>query len=94
MFNDFDLISAKELQDRQRGLQNRDETVKKLIKRINNYLYDLSNYQNTKGYVIFQNKEEREVRIKIVSILKGKGYRIKMIEPSHYYEWGGIQISW
>ena len=94
MFNDFDLISAKELQDRQRGLQNRDETVKKLIKRINNYLYDLSNYQNTKGYVIFQNKEEREVRIKIISILKGKGYRIKMIEPSHYYEWGGIQISW
>ena len=94
MFNDFDLISAKELQDRQRGLQNRDETVKKLIKRINNYLYDLSNYQNTKGYVIFQNKEEREVRIKIVSILKGKGYRIKMIEPSHYYEWGGIQINW
>ena len=94
MFNDFDLISAKELQDRQRGLKNRDETVKKLIKRINNYLYDLSNYQNTKGYVIFQNKEEREVRIKIISILKGKGYRIKMIEPSHYYEWGGIQISW
>ena len=94
MFNDFDLISAKELQDRQRGLQDREETVKKLIKRINNYLYDLSNYQNTKGYVIFQNKEEREVRIKIISILKGKGYRIKMIEPSHYYEWGGIQISW
>ena len=94
MFNNFDLISAKELQDRQRGLQDRDETVKKLIKRINNYLYDLSNYQNTKGYVIFQNKEEREVRIKIISILKGKGYRIKMIEPSHYYEWGGIQISW
>ena len=94
MFNDFDLISAKELQDRQRGLQNKDETVEKLIKRINNYLYDLSNYQNTKGYVIFQNKEEREVRIKIISILKGKGYRIKMIEPSHYYEWGGIQISW
>ena len=94
MFNDFDLISAKELQDRQRGLQNRDKTVEKLIKRINNYLYDLSNYQNTKGYVIFQNKEEREVRIKIISILKGKGYRIKMIEPSHYYEWGGIQISW
>ena len=94
MFNDFDLISAKELQDRQRGLQSRDETVKKLIKRINNYLYDLSNYQNTKGYVIFQNKEEREVRIKIISILKGKGYRIKMIEPNHYYEWGGIQISW
>ena len=94
MFNNFDLISAKELQDRQRGLQNRDETVEKLIKRINNYLYDLSNYQNTKGYVIFQNKEEREVRIKIISILKGKGYRIKMIEPSHYYEWGGIQISW
>ena len=94
MFNDFDLISAKELQDRQRGLQNRDETVKKLIKRINNYLYDLSNYQNTKGYIIFQNKEEREVRIKIISILKGKGYCIKMIEPSHYYEWGGIQISW
>ena len=94
MFNNFDLISAKELQDRQRSLQNRDETVEKLIKRINNYLYDLSNYQNTKGYVIFQNKEEREVRIKIISILKGKGYRIKMIEPSHYYEWGGIQISW
>ena len=94
MFNNFDLISAKELQDRQRGLQNRDKTVKKLIKRINNYLYDLSNYQNTKGYIIFQNEEEREVRIKIVSILKGKGYRIKMIEPSHYYEWGGIQISW
>ena len=94
MFNDFDLISAKELQDRQRGLQNRDETVEKLIKRINNYLYGLSNYENTKGYVIFQNKEEREVRIKIISILKGKGYRIKMIEPSHYYEWGGIQISW
>ena len=94
MSNDFDLISAKELQDRQRGLQDRDETLKKLIKRINNYLYDLSNYQNTKGYVIFQNKEEREARIKIISILKGKGYRIKMIEPSHYYEWGGIQISW
>ena len=95
MFDDFDLISAKELQDRQKSLQKGDEIVKKLIKRINNYLYDLSkDYKNTKGYIIFQNREEREVRIEIISILKEKGYRIKVIEPSHYYEWGGIQISW
>ena len=95
MFNNFYLISAKELQDRQKGLQNRDEIVKKLINRINNYLYDLSkDYQNKKGYIVFQSREEREVRIKIISILKGKGYRIKIIEPSHYYEWGGLQISW
>lgn len=94
MFDDFDLISAKEMQDRQKGLQDRDEIVKKVIKRVNNYLYDLSNYQNTKGYIIFQNKDEQENRIKIMSILKGKGYRIKVIEPNHYYKWGGIQISW
>ena len=94
MFNDFDLISAKELQDRQRGLQNRDETVEKLIKRINNYLYDLSKYQNTKGFIIFQNRGEQMNRNEIISILKEKGYRIEVIEPSHYYEWGGIQISW
>lgn len=95
MFDDFDLISAKEMQDRQKGLQDRDEIVKKVIKRVNNYLYDLSkDYQNTKGYIIFQNRYEQENRIKIISILKEKGYRIKVIEPSHYYEWGGIQISW
>ena len=44
MFDDFDLISAKEMRDRQRGIQNRDEIVKKVIKRVNNYLYDLSKY--------------------------------------------------
>ena len=94
MFDDFDLISAKEMQNRQKGLQDRDEIIKKVIKRINSYLYDLSEYRNTKGYVIFQSKEEREVRIEIISILKRKGYHIEVIEPSHYYEWGGIQISW
>lgn len=95
MFDDFDLISAKEMQDRQKGLQDRDKIVKKVIKRVNNYLYDLSkDYQNTKGYIIFQNRDEQENRIKIISILKGKGYRIEVIEPNHYYKWGGIQISW
>ena len=44
--------------------------------------------------VIFQNKDERKNRKEIISILKRKGYRIEIIEPSHYYEWGGIQISW
>lgn len=94
MFDDFDLISAKEMRDRQRGIQNRDEIVKKVIKRVNNYLYDLSKYQNTKGFIIFQNRGEQINRNEIISILKEKGYRIEVIEPSHYYEWGGIQISW
>ena len=93
MFDDFDLISAKEMRDKQKGIQDK-EIVKKVIKRVNSYLYDLSEYQNTKGYIIFQNRDEQENRIKIISILKGKGYRVKIIEPSHYYEWGGIQISW
>ena len=93
MFDDFDLISAKEMRDRQKGIQDR-EIVKKVIKRVNNYLYDLSEYQNTKGYIIFQNRDEQKNRNKIISILKGKGYSIKVIEPNHYYEWGGIQISW
>lgn len=94
MFNDFDLISAKEMRDRQKSFQNRDEIVKKVIKRVNNYLYDLSKYQNTKGFIIFQNRGEQINRNEIISILKEKGYRIEVIEPSHYYEWGGIQISW
>ena len=94
MFDDFDLISAKEMRDRQKGIQNRDEIVKKVIKRVNNYLYDLSKYQNTKGYIIFQNRDEQKNRNEIISILKRKGYRIEVIEPSYYYEWGGIQISW
>ena len=94
MFNDFDLISAKEMRNRQEGLKDRDEIVKKIIKRVNNYLYDLSDHQNTKGYIIFQNSNEQKVKNKVISILKGKGYRIKIIEPSHYYEWGAIQISW
>ena len=94
MFNDFDLISAKEMRDRQKSFQNRDEIVKKVIKRVNNYLYDLSKYQNTKGFIIFQNRGEQMNRNEIISILKEKGYRIEVIEPSHYYEWGGIQISW
>ena len=93
MFDDFNLISAKEMRDRQKGIQDR-EIVKKVIKRVNNYLYDLSEYQNTKGYIIFQNRDEQKNRNKIISILKGKGYNIKVIEPNHYYEWGGIQISW
>ena len=93
MFDDFDLISAKEMQDRQKGIQDR-EIVKKVIKRVNNYLYDLSEYQNTKGYIIFQNRDEQKNRNEIISILKGKGYCIKIIEPNHYYEYGGIQISW
>ena len=93
MFDDFDLISAKEMQYRQKSIQDK-EIVKKVIKRINNYLYDLSEYQNTKGYIIFQNRDEQKNRNEIISILKGKGYCIKIIEPSHYYEWGGIQISW
>ena len=93
MFDDFDLISAKEMRDRQKGIQDR-EIVKKVIKRVNSYLYDLSEYQNTKGYIIFQNRDEQKNRNEIISILKRKGYRIKVIEPSHYYEWGGIQISW
>ena len=97
MFDDFDLISAKEMQDRQKNLrEDRDKIVKKVIKRVNNYLYDLSNkgYQNTKGYIIFQNRDEYENRTDIVSILKEKGYSVKVIEQSYYYEWGGIQISW
>ena len=93
MFNDFDLISAEEMRDRQKGIQDK-EIVKKVIKRVNNYLYDLSEYQNTKGYIIFQNGDEQKNRKEIISILKRKGYRIEIIEPSHYYEWGGIQISW
>ena len=93
MFDDFDLISAKEMRDRQKGIQDK-EIVKKVIKRVNNYLYDLSKYQNTKGFIIFQNRDEQKNRNEIISILKRKGYRIKVIEPSHYYEWGGIQISW
>ena len=93
MFDDFDLISAKEMRDRQKGIQDK-EIVKKVIKRVNNYLYDLSEYQNTKGYIIFQNRGERINRKEIISILKGKGYHIEVIEPSCYYEWGGIQISW
>ena len=55
MFDDFDLISAKEMRDRQKGIQDK-EIVKKVIKRVNNYLYDLSEYRNTKGYIIFQNR--------------------------------------
>ena len=94
MFDDFDLISAKEMRDRQKSFQNRDEIVKKVIKRVNNYLYDLSKYQNTKGFIIFQNRGEQMNRNEIISILKEKGYRIEVIEPSYYYEWGGIQISW
>ena len=31
MFDDFDLISAKEMRDRQKELQDRDEIVKKII---------------------------------------------------------------
>ena len=93
MFDDFDLISAKEIRDKQKGIQDK-EIVKKVIKRVNSYLYDLSEYRNTKGYIIFQNRDEQKNRNEIISILKGKGYRIKVIEPSHYYEWGGIQISW
>ena len=94
MFDDFDLISAKEMRDRQKSFQNRDEIVKKVIKRVNNYLYDLSKYQNTKGFIIFQNRGEQMNKNEIISILKRKGYRIEVIKPSHYYEWGGIQISW
>ena len=94
MFNDFDLISAKEMRNRQEGLKDRDEIVKKIIKRVNNYLCDLSDYQNTKGYIIFQNSNEQKVKNKVISILKGKGYCIKVIEPNHYYEWGAIQINW
>ena len=93
MFDNFDLISAKEMRDIQKGIQDR-EIVKKVIKRVNNYLYDLSEYGNTKGYIIFQNRDEQKNRNEIISILKRKGYRIKVIEPSQYYEWGGIQISW
>ena len=94
MFDDFDIISAKEMRDRQKSLQDRDEIVKKVIKRVNNYLYDLSKYQNTKGFIIFQNRGEQINRNEIISILKEKGYRIEVIEPSYYYKWGGIQISW
>ena len=94
MFDDFDLISAKEMRDRQRGSQNSDEIVKEVIKRVNNYLYDLSEYRNTKGYIIFQNRDEQKNRNEIISILKRKGYHIEVIEPSNYYKWGGIQISW
>ena len=93
MFDDFDLISAKEMRDRQKGIQDK-EIVKKVIKRVNNYLYDLSKYQNTKGFIIFQNRDEQKNRNEIISILKRKGYHIEVIEPSYYYEWGGIQISW
>ena len=94
MFDDFNLISAKEMRDRQKSFQNRDEIVKKVIKRVNSYLYDLSKYRNTKGYIIFQNRDEQKNKNEIISILKGKGYHIEVIEPSYYYEWGGIQISW
>ena len=94
MFDDFNLISAKEMRDRQKSFQNRDEIVKKVIKRVNNYLYDLSEYGYTKGYIIFQNRDEQKNRNEIISILKRKGYHIEVIKPSHYYEWGGIQISW
>ena len=93
MFDDFDLISAKEMRDRQKGIQDK-EIVKKVIKRVNSYLYDLSEYRNTKGYIIFQNRDEQKNKNEIISILKRKGYHIEVIEPSHYYEWGGIQISW
>ena len=93
MFDDFDLSSAKEMRDRQKDIQDK-AIVKKVIKRVNNDLYDLSEYQNTKGYIIFQNKDEQKNINKIISILKGKGYHIEIIEPSHYYEWGGIQINW
>lgn len=93
MFDDFDLISAKEMRDKQKGIQDK-EIVKKVIKRINSYLYDLSEYRNTKGYIIFQNRDEQKNRNEIISILKRKGYHIEVIEPSHYYEWGVIQISW
>ena len=93
MFDDFDLISAKEMRDRQKGIQDK-EIVNKVIKRVNSYLYDLSEYRNTKGYIIFQNRDEQKNRNEIISILKRKGYHIEVIEPSHYYEWGGIQISW
>lgn len=93
MFDDFDLISAKEMRDRQKGIHDR-EIVKKVIKRVNNYLYDLSEYRNTKGYIIFQNRDEQKNRNEIILILKRKGYHIEVIEPSYYYEWGGIQISW
>ena len=34
MFDDFDLISAKEMRNRQEGLKDRDEIVKKIIKRL------------------------------------------------------------
>ena len=34
MFNDFDLISAEEMRDRQKGLKNKDEIVKKVINSI------------------------------------------------------------
>ena len=74
MFDDFDLISAEEMRDRQKSFQNRDEIVKKVIKRVNNYLYDLSKYQNTKGFIIFQNRGEQINRNEIISILKGKDY--------------------
>ena len=93
MFDDFDLISAKEMRDRQKGIQDK-EIVKKVIKRVNSYLYDLSEYRNTKGYIIFQNRDEQKNRNEIISILKRKGYHIEVIEPSYYYELGGIQISW
>ena len=92
MFDDFDLISAKEMRDRQKGIQDR-EIIKKVIKRVNSYLYDLSEYQNTKGYIIFQNRDEQKNRNEIISILKRKGYHIEVIKPNYYYEWGGIQIS-
>ena len=38
MFNDFDLISAKEMRNRQEGLKDRDEIVKKIIKSLKNIL--------------------------------------------------------
>ena len=80
-------------------MQKRCEIDKKVFRiekllRVNNYLYDLSEYQNTKGHIIFQNKDEQKNINEIISILKGKGYHIEIIEPSHYYEWGGIQINW
>ena len=70
MFDNFDLISAKEMRDRQKSFQNRDEIVKKVIKRVNNYLYDLSKYQNTKGFIIFQNRGEQRIKIYFINYIQ------------------------
>ena len=56
--------------------------------------YNFALFLLEKGYIIFQNRDEQKNRNEIISILKRKGYHIDVIEPSHYYEWGGIQISW